>query len=119
MHNQLFAIIKALEASLAKEESKLQRWKQEAKEGAKKIERAEKGRDEAKQEAKVARLATEVAVEAKARAEDDLTRVRDALAVAEEDGSKLEAEVARLTVERTSLLLELKASKDEVSAFHS
>ena len=37
----------------------------------------------------------------------------------EKNGRRLEAEVARLEVERTSLLLELKASKDEVSSFHS
>ena len=45
--------------------------------------------------------------EAKARAKDDLTRVRESL------------EVTGLTVERTSLLLELRASKDKVSALHS
>ena len=53
--------------------------------------------------------------EAKARAEDDLTRIRDALETAKEDRRRLEAKVARLTVERASLLLELEASKDEVS----
>ena len=37
----------------------------------------------------------------------------------EKDGCRLEAEVARLAVERTSLLLELEASKDEVSSLHS
>ena len=52
------------------------------------------------------------ASEAKERAEDELARMLDALAVAEEDGQELEAEVARLTVERTSLLIELQASKD-------
>ena len=36
----------------------------------------------------------------------------------EEDRRGLEAKVARLTVKQTSLLLELKASKDEVSALH-
>ena len=41
------------------------------------------------------------------------------MAAAEEDGRRLEAEVARLAVERTSLLLELGASKDEVSSLHS
>ena len=67
----------------------------------------------------MARLVAIVVGEAKARAEDDLTRIRDALVTAKEDGLELEAEVARLTVERASLLLELKASKDEVSALHS
>ena len=39
--------------------------------------------------------------------------------VAEEDGSGLEAEIAHLKVERTSLLLDLEASMDEVSTLHS
>ena len=38
----------ALNAFLAKAESKLKHWKQEAKAGAEKIERVEKERDEAK-----------------------------------------------------------------------
>ena len=56
---------------------------------------------------------------AKAREEDDLTRVRDALEVVEEDGRGLEAEFSHLMVERTSLLIDLKVSKDEVFALHS
>ena len=79
----------------------------------------EKERDEAKQEAKVAHLTAVVAGDAKARAEDELTRALDALAAKEEDGRRLEADVARLAVERTSLLLELEASKYEVSSLHS
>ena len=67
----------------------------------------------------MARLVAIVVGEAKARAEDDLTRIRDALATAKEDERRLEAEVARLTNKRASLLLELEASKDEVSALHS
>ena len=47
----------------------------------------------------MAPLAAIVAGEAKARSEDDLTRVRDAFAVAEEDEHRLEAEVSCLTVE--------------------
>ena len=65
----------ALYASLDKEESKSKRWKKEVKAGAEKIERAEKERDQAKQEAKVARLVVVAAGEAKARVEDDMTRV--------------------------------------------
>ena len=109
----------ALNSSLAKAESKSKHWKREAKVGAEKIERTEKERGEVKQEAKVARLTAVAAGDAKARIEDNLTQARDALAVAEEDGRRLEAEVARLVVEPTSLFLELKASKDEVSSFHS
>ena len=67
----------------------------------------------------MAHLAVVATGEAKAKAKDDLTRDRDALAAGEEDGRRIEAEFARLEVERTSLLLELEASKDEVSSLHS
>ena len=100
----------ALEASLAKAKSKLKRLKQEAKDGTEKIERVEKERDKAKQEAKVPRLAAMATSEAKVRVEDNLAWVRDALAAAEEDGHGLE---------RTSLLLDLEASRDEVFDLHS
>ena len=80
----------ALDASLAKAEAKVKYWKQEAQAGAKKIEQAEKEKDEAKQEAKVAYLATMAAGEAKAREEDELARMQDALLAAEEDGRGLE-----------------------------
>ena len=59
-------------------------------------------------------LAPIAAGKAKARLEDDLARMRDALAAAKKDRRGLEVEVARLTVEQTSLLLELLASRDEV-----
>ena len=71
---------------MAKAESKSKHWKQEAKVGAEKIEWAEKERYEAKHEAKMARLEAIAAGEAKARVEDDLARVRDALVAAKEDG---------------------------------
>ena len=64
-------------------------------------------------------VVTAAAGDAKARVEDDLTRVLDTLVAAEEDGCRLEAEIARLAVERTSLLLELEESKDEVSSLLS
>ena len=67
----------------------------------------------------MARLAAMVAGEAKARAEDDLARMRDALAATKEDERGLEVEVAYLTIEWTSLLLELQTSRDEVSSPHS
>ena len=84
---------------MAKVESKSKHWKREAKVDAEKIKWAEKERDEAKQEVKASRLATVAACEAKARAEDDLTRARDALPTAGEDGHRLEADIARLAVE--------------------
>ena len=90
---------------MAKAKSRSKHWEREDKVGAEKIKRVEKEREEAKQEAKVARLAVTAAGDAKARVEDDLARVLDALAVAEEDRRRSEAEIIRLTVERTSLLL--------------
>ena len=65
----------------------------------------------------MARLVVTAAGDAKAIVEDDLTRVLDALAAAEEDGRRSEDVIACLAVERTSLLLELEASKDEVPPF--
>ena len=86
----------------------------------------EKERDKAKEEAQVARLATVVAGDVKAKTEDDLIRVQDALAtteesraIAEEVRHKAKAEAARLEVERTSLLLEIGEAKDKVSSLHS
>ena len=67
----------------------------------------------------MARLGAVEAGDAKARVEDDLATTLDALVTAEEDGHRLEAEVARLTIERTSLLVKLEACKDEVSSLHS
>ena len=84
-----------------------------------KIKRVQKERDEAKQEAKVARLAVTTIGDAKARVEDDLARVLDALVAAKEDKRGSEAGITCLAVERMSLLLELQASKDEVSSLHS
>ena len=57
--------------------------------------------------------------EAKARTEDDLARMQDALEDTKEDERGLEVEVAYLTIEWTSLLLELQTSRDEVSSPHS
>ena len=66
----------------------------------------------------MARLAVITSSDAKVRVEDNLARVLDALAVAEEHGRRSEDEIAYLAVERKSLLLELEASKDEVSSLH-
>ena len=61
-----------------------------------------------------------------ARIKVDLTKALNSLVVAEEGGRKSEAEIARLELElarveakRASLLLELKASKGEVSSLHA
>ena len=55
----------------------------------------------------------------KALAEDDLTRVQDALVIADKAKRKVEAKVASLEVEQTSLLLEFWTTKDEVSSLQS
>ena len=59
-------------------------------------------------------LAAVVAGDLKARAEEELARVRDSLEAAEDARRKDEVEAARLEVERTSLLLDIEAAKDEV-----
>ena len=51
--------------------------------------------------------------------ESGLARVQDALAAVEEARRRAEAKTAHLEIERTSLLLELGATKDEVSSLHS
>ena len=56
--------------------------------------------------------------EAKVLAKDKLARVQDALAVANEAKHKAEAEAVLLEVERTSLLLDIGAVKNEVSSLH-
>ena len=65
------------------------------------------------------RLAANAVGDARARAEEDLAKVQEALAAAEEGKRKAKVETACLEVERTSLLLELGATKDEVSSLKS
>ena len=65
----------------------------------------------------MARLAVTIAGDAKAKVEDDMARVLDVLAAAEEDMRKLETEITRQAVKRPLLLLELDATKDKVSSF--
>ena len=91
----------------------------EAKACAGKTRSAERERDEAKEEAQLARLAAITMGDTMALAKDKLAKVQDALAVAEEARRKAEAKATHLEVERTSLLLEIGASKDEVSSLHS
>ena len=67
----------------------------------------------------MARLAATTVGDAKVRVEDDLARVLDALAAAKEDKRRSEDEIVCLAVELTSLLLELEASKDDVSSIHT
>ena len=109
----------ALYASLAKAKSKSKHWELEAKVSRGKIAQMEKERDKAKQKAKVACLVAIVEGEARARAKEDLARVQKALAAAKEGRHKVEVGTARPKVEWTSLLLELGATKEEVSSLHS
>ena len=55
----------------------------------------------------------------KAQEEKELARVQDALVVANEDRHKAEVEASHLEVERTSLILEIRVGKDEVSSLQS
>ena len=79
----------------------------------------DKKRDEAKNEAKVASLMSSAVGDAKARVEEDLAIVQEALAAVEEGRCKEESKTACLEVKQTSLLLEPEETKDEVSSLHS
>ena len=83
------------------------------------ITSAEKDIDKAKEEAQATRLSAIAAGNAKARVESGLARVQDALVVVEEARRMAEADTAHLEIERTTLLLKLGATKDEVSSLHS
>ena len=107
-------------------ESSANHWEKEAKDGTASVIRAEKERDEAKQEARAAQLVATSVEDAKARVKVDLTKALNSLVAAEEGERRSEAEIARLENElarveakRVSLLLELKASKGEVSSLHT
>ena len=99
----------ALQEALGKARSK--HWERKAKEDIERVTSAERERDEAKEEAQIAWLDAVTTGDAKARAEDHLARVQDALAVAEKARRKAEAEVAGLEVEQTSLMLVIGAQK--------
>ena len=74
----------------------------------------EEERDIAKEETYVVQLGTIAASDSKASTEDYLTRAQGVLAATEEAKRKANTETTRLEVEWTSLLLEIKAAKDEV-----
>ena len=79
---------------------------------------AEKERNEAKEEV-VARARAVTEGDAKARVDEDLARAQDSHLAVEEAKRKAEAETARLTVDCTSLLLDIGAVKGEVSGLQS
>ena len=95
---------KVLSASLAEAESRSRRWEKEAKEGVKKVARAEAKRDASHHEASMARMDADAAGSARAKVESEFARVQNALAVSEEARRKTEDEASRLVVERVSLL---------------
>ena len=87
---------------------------------------AEKERDDAKKKAQVTWLAAVIVGDTREKLEGDLAKVKDALAaaekaraVAEKARRKVETEVFRLEVDWTSLLLDLRTVKDEVSSLQS
>ena len=110
---------RALSASLDEAESSSQRWENEAKESVEKMARVKVERDAARQEASMAHMDADAEGSAKAKVESELARVQNALAVSEEARRKAEDKVSRLSVERVSLVLELRTSKDEVSTLQA
>ena len=123
-------------------ESKSRRLETEAREAVKRAVRVEAERDAARHEVVMARLEIEAAgrAQAQVQVESELARVQLALASSEDsrrkveselDGAqqaltasgeawrKAEEEVSLLIDERVSLLVELEASKDELSAFRA
>ena len=129
---------KALSAALMEAESKLRRLELEAREAAERATHAEAERDVARHKVAMARLEIDVVGSTRAQMESELARVQRALAASEDTRRKMESELdvaqqalaafgdacrttekeaSRLTDERVSLLVELGASKDELSAF--
>ena len=114
-------------------ESNLRRWELEAKEATERLVHAEAKSDAARHDVAMARLDTEAAGSTRAQVESELPRVQHALVASEDTRRKVESELDgvrqaftasgeawrkaeeeanRLTDERVSLLLELRASKD-------
>ena len=117
---------RALEESLDKAKSRSRYWERKAIECSEKIVGTEKERNKAKDEALVTRLVIVIVGDIEVKAEGDLARVKDALAVTEEASvvakearHKADAEATCLEVDQTSLLLELGTTKDEVSSLQS
>ena len=85
------------------------------KEDFEKVARAEEERDATHHEAFMARMDADAAGSARAIVESELAKVQNALVISEEARWKAEDKASCLAVERVSLLLEFKTSKDEVS----
>ena len=102
----------SLNDALDKVRAKSRYWERKAKKGTNRATSEENEKDEANEESQIARLDVVIASNAGAQVEDEIDKVRDALAVAEGAKRKAEAETSRLEVEQTSLLLEIGAEKD-------
>ena len=129
-----------LNASLKEAWLNARRWELEAKEVVDRAARADVERDAGQHEAAMALLETDAASSARAqmeselaqvqraltasegvrlKAESELDSVQQALVVAGEACRKAEEENCHLTDERLPLIMELGASKDELSAFQA
>ena len=100
-------------------EASSRRWESEANETIEKAVLVEAERDATRHEASMARLDAEATGSTRMQVESELARVQHALAASAEAWRKAEDEANRLADERVSLLLELGASKDELSAFQA
>ena len=108
-----------LDDALGKARAKSRYWEQKAKECMERATVVENERNEAKEEVVVARAAPITTRDVKARVDKDLARAQDSHPTIEEAKRKAEAETACLKVDRTSLLMDIGATKDEVSALQS
>ena len=131
---------KSLSASLLEAESKSRRLELEARKAFERATRAEVERDVASHEVAMARLEINAMRSALVQMESELAWIQRVLAASEDARQKMESEldmarqslassreacwtsgeeVSRLTNERVSLLVELGASKEELSAFRA
>ena len=130
----------SFDASLKEAQLNARRWELEAKEVVDKAARAEAEGDATRHETVMARLETKAAGSAREQMESELTRVQcalttskggrlkaeseldyvyQALAVGKEACRKAEEEICRLTDERLSLIMEVGADKEELTAFQA
>ena len=94
-------------------------WENEAKESVEKMARAEAERDVARHNASMAHIDTNAARSVWAKVESKLARVQSALTIVEKARRKMEDKASCLADEQVSLLLELRACKDEMSAIQA
>ena len=133
-----FSDKKVLSASLMEAKSKSRRLELEAREAVERATRAKVERDVARHEVAMARLEINVTSSARAQMESELAQVQRALAASKDALRKMECELdvaqqalaasgeacrmaeeeaSRMKDEQVLILVELRASKDELSAF--